>query len=223
MESMETYRILRAGDVGLAGATDWDGPVWSRVETGHLSHFMGVRPDHFPDARFKVLHDDTRIHLLFRVLDRYVVGRYGGYQDPVCRDSCVEFFFYPGDSVTRGYFNLEISCRGTMLFAYQKSRNIGVVPIDVGDAARVAVAPSMGAGAASGEITEPLVWQVMVSMPKDLPGRYVGVPAGSRVWRVNCYKCADRSSHPHWLTWNRVDAPSPDFHRPESFGRFLFD
>ena len=35
--------------------------------------------------------------------------------------------------------------------------------------------------------------------------------------------CADRSSHPHWLTWAPVDCPQPDFHRKEFYGTLEFD
>ena len=40
--------------------------------------------------------------------------------------------------------------------------------------------------------------------------------------RANFYKCADRTAHPHFLAWNRVDAPAPDFHRPDFFGELIF-
>ncbi|MBO7566063.1 MAG: hypothetical protein J6T60_03070, partial [Bacteroidales bacterium] len=34
-------------------------------------------------------------------------------------------------------------------------------------------------------------------------------------WRGNFYKCADHSSHPHWLTWNPVSVLN--FHLPDCF------
>ncbi|MDE6269894.1 MAG: hypothetical protein K2M12_03440, partial [Muribaculaceae bacterium] len=41
--------------------------------------------------------------------------------------------------------------------------------------------------------------------------------------RANFYKCGDLLSTPHFLSWNRVDTPHPDFHRPEYFGAIKFD
>jgi len=38
-----------------------------------------------------------------------------------------------------------------------------------------------------------------------------------QTWRANFYKCADDSSHPHWMSWNPVGDPL-SFHRPERFG-----
>ena len=42
-------------------------------------------------------------------------------------------------------------------------------------------------------------------------------------WRANFYKCADKTSHPHWLTWAEIDYPNPKFHLPDFFGRLDFE
>ena len=51
----------------------------------------------------------------------------------------------------------------------------------------------------------------------------VTAPGPGVAWRANFYKCADASSHPHWLTWAPVDWPQPDFHRKEFFGTLVFE
>ncbi|MDD3966848.1 MAG: carbohydrate-binding family 9-like protein [Candidatus Marinimicrobia bacterium] len=43
---------------------------------------------------------------------------------------------------------------------------------------------------------------------------------GSR-WRANFYKCGDKTSHPHWGSWQALDILI--FHQPESFGILEFD
>jgi len=48
-------------------------------------------------------------------------------------------------------------------------------------------------------------------------------PSPQAEWRVNFYKCADDTSHPHWLTWSPVDLPEPNFHHPQSFGILQFE
>ena len=50
----------------------------------------------------------------------------------------------------------------------------------------------------------------------------VALPGPGVSWRANLYQCGDETSHPRWLTWSRVDLPSPDFHRPEFFGTLVF-
>ena len=32
--------------------------------------------------------------------------------------------------------------------------------------------------------------------------------------RMNLYKCGDDLSHPHFLSWQPIEAPKPNFHLP---------
>jgi hypothetical protein len=43
-----------------------------------------------------------------------------------------------------------------------------------------------------------------------------------RIFRANFYKCGDKLTVPHYLSWNPVGAEKPDFHRPEYFGLLKF-
>jgi hypothetical protein len=38
----------------------------------------------------------------------------------------------------------------------------------------------------------------------------------------NFYKCGDECITPHYLAWNNILAPGPDFHQPGFFGDLLF-
>ena len=40
------------------------------------------------------------------------------------------------------------------------------------------------------------------------------------VLRANVYKCGDRTSHPHWMSWNPVR--TLNFHAPDEFGQLIF-
>ena len=41
------------------------------------------------------------------------------------------------------------------------------------------------------------------------------------VIRANCYKCGDLTVKPHYLSWNPVVNPTPDFHRSCDFGAMI--
>jgi hypothetical protein len=58
-------------------------------------------------------------------------------------------------------------------------------------------------------------------IPIDLFVRRAGCSAelSGQCWYGNFYKCADNTSHPHWLTWY----PSSDFHVPDEFGKLIFE
>jgi hypothetical protein len=74
------------------------------------------------------------------------------------------------------------------------------------------------------EIQEPITWTLQYSLPLKILREYANVtkPDTGVKWRANFYKCANNSSHPHWLTWSVVDKPKPDFHQPKYFGTILF-
>lgn len=208
---------------GSNGAgVDWDSPAWCRCETNEISNHMGDSPEHFPRVQFKVGYDDDAIRVMFRVEDRFVRATRTQYQDSVCLDSCVEFFFSPGDSDDQGYFNLEVNCVGTALFEFHPDG-------ENGEAVPVAESPDLKAittltGTVDPEEPGPLVWLAECLVPLSLLDQYTAVakPAKDVAWRANFYKCADESSHPHWLTWAPVEWYRPAFHKPEFFGTLRF-
>ena len=42
------------------------------------------------------------------------------------------------------------------------------------------------------------------------------------VIRANCFKCGDLTVQPHYMMWNETTSETPDFHRPQDFGRMIF-
>ena len=40
---------------------------------------------------------------------------------------------------------------------------------------------------------------------------------------ANFYKCGEETSEPHYVTWNPIGSENPDYHRPEFFGKVLFE
>jgi len=202
----------------------WDKDPWNQISALELTHYMGYFPDHFPDVAAKVAYDGDHLYVIFRVADRFVCARKVNYQDRVCEDSCVEFFFTPGEDRSHGYFNLEVNCGGTAYFHYQKGREIADVPVTSEDFSCVQIAHT-ASKIIDPEITQLTNWVVEYCLPISILGKYTPIiqPAIGVIWYANFYKCADESSHPHWLTWSFVDLPTPDFHRPKYFGRLVFN
>lgn len=203
---------------------DWNKPQWQAVQPIALDQCCGEKPVHFPHTQAKLMYDDENIYLIFKVDDQYVRCVREGHQSAVCRDSCVEFFFTPGADIGEGYFNIEINCGGTLLFHHQTARGVDEIYLPDADLDRLEIAHSLPASIPE-EIMEPTTWTLECKVPLDILGRHVPLakPAPGVVWRANLYKCADDTSHPHWLAWSLVDLPSPDFHRPEFFGTLVFE
>src|SRR5687768_7605253 len=116
-EKQKTYRARRMKHNPVIDA-DWDKPAWTGVEPLTLEYYMGKEPKHQPRVQAKFAYDNDHLYVIWRVEDNYVLAKRTKHQEQVCCDSCVEFFFTPGgEPKEAGYFNLETSCSGVMLFS----------------------------------------------------------------------------------------------------------
>jgi hypothetical protein len=162
---------------------------------------MGERPRHFPGVAVKFAYNEECLFVIFRVEDQFVCARKKSYQERVCEDSCVEFFFTLGEDISEGYFNLEMNCGGTVLFHHQYGRQVMDVAVKQADFEQVEIAHSLPK-IIDNEITEKTTWVVEYCLPFSLLANYTPLqkPNSGGVWLANFYKCADESTHPHWLT-----------------------
>ena len=130
-------------------------------------------------------------------------------------DSCCEFFVT--DPYDGTYYNFELTCIGSLLSSKRKSRLDSVLR-EKEDVARVIRHSSLAHEET--EISDRIFsWTVAMLIPYDLIGiDRDDVPVSVR---GNFYKCGDLTAHPHFLSWNPIGTPKPDFHRPEYFGELI--
>ena len=204
-------------------AVNFHGPPWEDIEAHPLSHAMGESTNHRPETRFKIGYGNHSLFLIFKVTDAYVRAVAEKYQDPVFKDSCVEFFFSPSPGVAEGYFNLEVNCCGVALFEFHPGAGKEVIHIPEPVFRKIDVGHTLQ-GRIDPEISSPMTWSVALKLPMDILSAFrpVVFPEPGASWRANFHKCADLCSHPHWLTWAKIDSPTPRFHLPEFFGTLLF-
>ena len=134
---------------------NWDKPAWKRIEPLVINRHMGETPAHRPGTLAKLAWDGDFLCIIFRVEDRYVRAAAREYQDPVCGDSCVEFFFTPGSNLGLSYFNVEVNCGGTMLFWWHPEGGKSV-PVAAEDGGRVEIGHTLSKNI-DPEIAEPTV------------------------------------------------------------------
>lgn len=218
--TVPTYAVSRVAAPPAIDA-NWDKTPWKTIRPVHLRRHMGDKPAHMPKTQAKVAYDDAALYVIFRVEDRYVRSVMTKNQAAVCKDSCVEFFFSPAPALPNEYFNLELNCGGTMYFAYHGANTETKLP--QGDMGDLSIAHSMPS-VVEPEIVNPVTWTIEYRLPLDILKRHspIAQPARGVAWRANFYKCADLTSHPHWLTWAPVDYPKPCFHLPAFFGMLKF-
>lgn len=204
---------------------DWNHPQWASLPAIELGYVRPESSDHHPRVSVRLAYDGTIVSALFRTEDRYVRSVRTRFQDLVCNDSCVEWFVQPLPG--RGYFNFEFNCGGTLHVSFIENPTrtadgfVKFTRLSEADVRQVVIRTSMPA-VVDPEITTPVVWTALIQVPVRLFDRYLGPvsTAPGTVWRANFFKCADETSHPHWLTWSPVG--ELNFHRPQDFASLVF-
>jgi hypothetical protein len=219
----ETYNI-KFTEYPISIDLNCEKEVWKNTEPIVLKNYMGKYPEHFPNVVVKLRYDDNFLYVLFQVIDKNVRSVAVNNHDPVFEDSCVEFFFAPDKENTDTYFNLEVNCSGKVLFGYRLNKSHKSIRVSEDDIKQLNVLATFQDKIISEEIKEKTDWTVQYKIPFTLIEKYLGKKVNNNLkeWRGNFYKCADMSSTPHWLTWNKVEYSEPNFHLPEYFGRLLF-
>ena len=222
-------RRLPAGSLlaDWSSAAAWDNSVWNEAEIAGIERFHPRSSEHHPHTAVRLLYDRRDIFIRFDVQDQYVRSTATEYQSMVCFDSCVEFFFRPRPD--RGYFNLEINCGGTFLMSYiedprRTDRGFAKsMPVSWEDARQIQIYHSLPATVFP-ERENPTPWRLGVRLPLETIEPYLGAasPLDGRTWTGNFYKCADRTSHPHWASWT-PQGEALNFHDPDRFGPLRFE
>ncbi len=133
--------------------------------------------------------------------------------DPVYKDSCMEFFFQPFADDAR-YMNFEINPNGACLSEIGTQRSDRKFIKEI-----TAVEP---------EITVLHVdngWGVSLFIPEQLVSQAFGRKfslSETGYIRANFYKCGEETDSPHFSSAFFVGTSKPDFHRPEYFEKLYF-
>ena len=196
---MKTYSIPR-----ISGAPDWSAIPALTVDTVLWEPDCGIRMTQ------QLCYDETALYVRQQARESTIRAEYSAPLSPVHEDSCMEFFFALG--ADDRYFNFEINPNGCIELGFGPNRKNRVRLCH--KAEQETFRPCC-VRAADG-------WAAEYRLPLDFFRLFYPdfrlVP-GVR-FRGNCYKCGDRTEHPHFLAWNPVTSETPDFHRPECFGHF---
>jgi hypothetical protein len=171
-----------------------------------------------PEARFNIGYSDNEIFLKYYITENFVKAEKTGSNQMVCEDSCVEFFVSPGNDGI--YYNFEFNPIGTCLLGCGTSRKDSA-RADVSVIDRIRRKGSSGIkpfGEKKGEI----LWTITIAIPINVFYKHNLQSLEGRSFRANFYKCGDKLTQPHYLTWNPVGTEKPDYHQPEFFGTLKF-
>ena len=166
--------------------------------------------DYRPEARAYAGRDEVGLKVLLCANEPKVSARVRDFGGAVWTDSCLEFFFRPFADDPR-YVNIEVNAAGAALIAVGPDRDhrekLETCP------AGMDIRASRHEGG---------WWAVAYAVPFALvEALFARQWQPCAAFRGNFYTC-DESIHPHFGSWSPIDAPAPDFHRPEAFGKLLF-
>lgn len=160
----------------------------------------------------RVAHDGEMLYLFYTVTGEAVRAVNTEDFGSVWEDSCVEFFMQrEGES---GYRNFECNVLGVLLSRTHETREKGVPQTE-----------NMPSIFRHGTIChrykgdkEVSDWSMYLEIPKKALGFGTHESLSGQKIRANFYKCGDETPEPHFLSWNPIDLPKPNFHVPQFFG-----
>lgn len=157
--------------------------------------------------------DEEALYLRLRAREAHIRAEHPAEEKlaAVCEDSCLEFFFSPAPGDAR-YFNIEYNPNACLYLGFGGER-----------AKRVRLIPKRDPFEPETRRTSE-GWEIAYRVPFDFLRQFCPdfAPKPGDALRANCYKCGDKTVREHYLSWNPVASPAPDFHRPQDFGRMVF-
>ncbi len=171
-----------------------------------------------PDVSLAIAYSDKEIFLKYFVTENYFKAEKTDSNEMVCEDSCVEFFVSPGDDGI--YYNMEFNPIGTCLLGVGSDRASSkrVNPEIISKIRRITSAGKDPFKEKTGKYT----WTITIAVPFEVFFMHKISDLKGKSFRANFYKCGDKLTVPHYVTWNPVGTKEPDYHQPEYFGMLKF-
>ncbi len=171
--------------------------------------------DYEGNCKVAVLYTEDMLALKYEVQENDYLARYVSPNEPVYKDSCVEFFVAFDDS---GYYNFEFNSNGACLAQFGTSKHNRAF-ILAADIRKIKVQKSFK----QYQNGEPFYsWELTILLPLTVFSHHQIKTLKGKHGKGNFYKCGDDLAHPHFLCWNKIENPEPNFHVPEYFGELVF-
>jgi hypothetical protein len=170
-----------------------------------------------PAVSFAIAYGKDCILLKYYVREKGIRAVYSRSNEPVYKDSCVEFFMALENE--NSYYNFEFNCIGNCLLAYGDNRENRqfLSESDIKKIKHEAIIKTDN-GALANEIR----WELTLMIPFTVFSFHTITSLQNKDCKANFYKCGDELPQPHFLAWNDIKSEQPDFHLPEYFGELKF-
>jgi len=166
-----------------------------------------------PNVTFKMFHTGEKLYLRFDVEEQYTAARITEDNGDVWTDSCCEFFFSLDG---KAYYNIECTCIGRMLCGYYTEKGAPALRAGAEILSQVERITTLGReafGIREGDNS----WSLTMVLPVSICHQHKLESWDGLKLTANLYKCGNRPEQPHFITWQPVPTPKPDFHSPQFF------
>ncbi|MEO3403364.1 carbohydrate-binding family 9-like protein [Mucilaginibacter sp. CAU 1740] len=187
------------------------------LEKHPINNLLWTETGYFPEVNFAISHTDKGIALKYFVKEEHTTVVYTAVNDPVYRDSCVELFI--GFGADGNYYNLEFNALGTALVGYGINRH-GREELPADKVAKIKALSNIKLADSSEALN---TWELTLLIPFEIFIHHNITQLKQQQCAVNFFKCGDDLPEPHFLSWNNIPNPDPDFHLSQFFGKLIFD
>lgn len=192
---------------------------WDEVNSIKINHYLWQDNKYQPDVTVKACYSTEFIYVFFNVSEQKVTVRYTKTNDPVFKDSCVEFFINLFPSKTQEYFNIEMNAIGAIKMGIGiKSDRTYLNDSDLKEMKIISSIKKTIIGLHGSDS-----WKLFCAIPIELLEKFYKRKFEKEDAIGNFYKCGDETEFKHYGMWNLINSSKPDFHLPEYFGRILFE
>ncbi len=184
-------------------------PNWDTIAELQINVSYGTPAD--IQAWAKLCWDETGIYVNLRAREEHIRCEELQPLDPIFHDSCLEFFIRPTES-TR-YFNFEYNFACNVYLGYGNC---------LADLIRLIPQDQKALFHPESYLTED-GWGVAYHIPFTFIRQFFPefeAYEGLQFYG-NCYKCGERTVHPHNLSWNPIQLKDLTFHCPQYYGRLI--
>lgn len=194
---------------------DEAGQALAALPSHSINQVSWAEYPYLPSATFKIAYSSKAIFLEYEVSEKHLQALYHKTNDPVYKDSCVEFFISFDEE---HYYNFEFNSIGTALVGYGGSDKDSRLRLPAELIETIQVASVIE----ERKQDEEQQWMLTLKIPFTLfyKNDIQSLKAVSAT--ANFYKCGDDLPEPHFVSWNKIEVEEPNFHLPEYFGTIEF-
>ncbi|MEN5235139.1 carbohydrate-binding family 9-like protein [Sphingobacterium faecium] len=186
---------------------------WNEIA---IANWSGDYP-YVPQAKFRLAYDQNAIIIQYEIEEEVIKAQYYLHNDHIWEDSCVEFFISFDNK--EHYYNFEFNPIGAGLIGYGTNIKAERSRLTEEQINQVEVFTCIERGKLGSK------WNLIQYIPFNAFVHSEVTPAflKENLIFANFYKCGDHLPKPHFLSWNKINHPTPNFHLPEFFGELVFE